>query len=60
MIVVYTRHSLPANRRAALEGAYRRAAAPLTASIHCLAYELAPCSEVADGSFLRIEWDLLE
>ena len=60
MIVEYIRYTVPAERRDAFERGYGAAQAPLAASPHCLAYELARCVEDPTQYVLRIEWDSAE
>lgn len=57
MIVEYTRYKIDESRHATFESDYKRAAASLEASSHCLAYELSHCKEDANYYVLRIEWD---
>ena len=56
MIVEYTRYRIPQDRRESFVGAYEQAAGYLSASQHCLAYELSHCVEEQDRYILRIEW----
>jgi hemoglobin len=56
MVVEYTRYRISEERRASFVQAYQKAAAYLTASVHCLAYELSQCVEEQDRYVLRIEW----
>lgn len=60
MIVEYIRYTIPEDRRGTFEGGYGDAQAALTASPHCLAYELARCAEDPSQYVLRIEWDSAE
>jgi truncated hemoglobin YjbI/quinol monooxygenase YgiN len=60
MIVEYVRYSIPAEHRVAFEHAYADAATALDASPHCLAYDLAACTEDPTQYVLRIEWDSAE
>lgn len=58
MILEYIRYKLSAPESGGeFESAYRKAAASLDASPHCLAYELSHCTEEPDRYILRIEWD---
>lgn len=57
MILEYTRYKIDEKRREGFEKDYQKAAKPLDASSHCLAYELSHCKEDADHYILRIEWD---
>jgi quinol monooxygenase YgiN len=57
MIVEYTRYKIDESRRGAFEKDYQKAGESLTASSHCLAYELSRCAEDPDHYTLRIEWD---
>ena len=56
MIVEYTRYRIPPDRREAFVGAYQQAAGYLSASPHCLSYELSHCVEDHEHYILRIEW----
>jgi quinol monooxygenase YgiN len=60
MIVEYTRYRIPQDRREAFLKAYEQAASYLSASPHCLAYELSHCVEDRDRYTLRIEWHSAE
>ena len=60
MIVEYVRYSIADADAESFEDAYRRAAASLDASPHCLRYELARCVDDPTQFVLRIEWDSLE
>ena len=57
MIVEYTRYKIDEQRRGTFEKAYEKAVEPLSASSHCLAYELSHCTEAPEYYVLRIEWD---
>jgi len=57
MIVEYARYRIPQDRREAFVNAYEEAASYLTASPHCLSYELSHCVEEQDRYILRIEWN---
>lgn len=57
MIVEYIRYTVDDGRSAAFEDAYRQAAEPLSASPHCLSYELSRCTDEPSSYILRIEWD---
>lgn len=57
MIVEYIRYSIDEGRREAFETDYALAATSLSASEHCLGYELAVCVEQRTEYVLRIEWD---
>lgn len=57
MVVEYTRYKIDEPRRSAFEKAYASAGASLSASKHCLAYELSHCKESPEHYVLRIEWD---
>ena len=57
MIAEYIRYQLPSDQTEALEQAYQRAGVPLNESQHCLAYELARCTDDPNVYILRIEWD---
>jgi quinol monooxygenase YgiN len=56
VIVEYTRYKIDPEHRNAFADAYQKAAEPLQASEHCLAYELTQCIEGPDHHILRIEW----
>ena len=60
MIVEYTRYRIPQDRCEAFLKAYEQAASYLSASPHCLAYELSHCVEERDRYTLRIEWKSAE
>lgn len=57
MIVEYTRYKIDEKRRGLFERAYEKAGEALSASTHCLRYELSHCTEDIDQYILRIEWD---
>ncbi|MEQ1472874.1 MAG: antibiotic biosynthesis monooxygenase family protein [Candidatus Acidiferrum sp.] len=57
MIVEYIRYKIDESRSIAFEKSYGKAGESLTASSHCLAYELTRCTEDAQQYILRIEWD---
>lgn len=57
MIVEYTRYKINEKRRALFERVYEKAGEALSASSHCLRYELSHCVEDPDHYILRIEWD---
>jgi quinol monooxygenase YgiN len=58
MIVEYIRYEV--EDADALVRAYEAARRSLDASSHCLAYELARCTEEPSSLILRIEWDSSE
>jgi hemoglobin len=60
VVVEYIRYTIGADEREAFEAAYARAAGPLAASPHCLAFELSRGVEEPEHYILRIEWDSLE
>jgi quinol monooxygenase YgiN len=60
MVVEYIRYTIAAEEREAFEAAYARAGAPLSASSHCLSFELSHGVEEPEHYILRIEWDSLE
>ena len=60
MIVEYVRYELPAGRRAAFEAAYGRVGSILSASPHCLGWELRRCVEEPAHYVVRIEWDSID
>lgn len=55
MIVEYIRYET--KDPTAFTSAYERAREALDVSTHCLAYELARCTEDPKSFILRIEWD---
>lgn len=57
MIVEYIRYKIDEGRSTVFEKAYEQASKSLTASNHCLAYELSRCTEDSKQYILRIEWD---
>lgn len=57
MMVEYTRYEIDEKRRRTFEEDYMKAGKFLEASNHCVAYELAHCTEDAYHYRLRIEWD---
>jgi quinol monooxygenase YgiN len=57
MVVEYTRYRIDAARRQAFETAYEAACNALSASPHCLAYELSHAKEEPSQYVLRIERD---
>jgi len=59
MIIEYIRYSVPALRHGEFVEAYRAASDELSASPHCLAYELSRCHEQPDLYVMRIEWNSL-
>jgi quinol monooxygenase YgiN len=60
MIVEYIRYHVAEEQGPALEQAYTRASEALRQSPHCLAYELARCTEEPASYILRIQWDSVE
>ena len=60
MIVEYTRYRVPPDRHELFVNAYEAAADYLSASAHCLAFELSHCVEDHDRYVLRIEWQSTE
>jgi quinol monooxygenase YgiN len=67
MIVEYIRYAIKTHATdshedtfGAFEAAYRKAAAALDASPHCLGYELSRCVEEPWRYTLRIEWDSID
>jgi quinol monooxygenase YgiN len=58
MIVEYIRYEIADAE--SFERAYEAARAALDASPHCLAYELARCTEEPAFFTLRIEWDSVD
>lgn len=57
MIVEYIRYQLTNHTADELIEAYAKAARHLSASPHCLSYELSRCEEDPASVTLRIEWD---
>jgi len=58
MVIEYIRYHIEdASRREPFEAAYGQAAGALTASPHCLGFELSRCEEDSAWYMLRIEWD---
>jgi len=60
MTIEYIRYSIDEGRSDAFQNAYAEAEAALTASPHCLGYELSRCVEDPTSHILRIEWDSLD
>jgi quinol monooxygenase YgiN len=60
MIVEYIRYTVPPERAAEFEQAYRRAGEILDADEHCLRYEVARGVEEPEHFVVRIEWDSVE
>lgn len=60
MIVEYIRYRVPASQHDSFLAAYRSAGSELTASPHCLRYEIAQGVEEPDNFIVRIEWDSIE
>ena len=61
MIVEYIRYRIDDEpRRAALEVAYEKGGASLSASPHCLRFEVSRCEEDPAWYVVRIEWDSIE
>jgi heme-degrading monooxygenase HmoA len=54
------RYTIAAGQEAAFEGAYAEAGAHLTASPHCLGYQITRCLEEPQRYIVRIEWDSLD
>jgi quinol monooxygenase YgiN len=57
MIVEYIRYTIESERNKEFENAYEKAETSLTASPHCVHYELSRCVEEPKNYILRIEWD---
>lgn len=57
VIVEYVRYAIASGHQAEFEEAYARAQEVLMASPHCVAYELARCTDAPTDYVLRIEWD---
>ena len=60
MIIEYIRYRIAPERADELEAAYRRAAAFVDSSPHCLRYEFARCTDEPGAVVVRIEWDSAE
>ena len=60
MILEYIRYQIPEAQCADFEESYGRAQEALQNSPHCLAYDLARCTEAPEHYILRIEWDSLD
>jgi quinol monooxygenase YgiN len=60
MTIEYIRYAIDEARTDAFQSAYAEAEAALTASPHCLGYELSRCVEDPTSHILRIEWDSLD
>ena len=60
MIVEYIRYDIPSEQQPAFLAAWRAATEELAASVECLAYELARCTEQPTLHVVRIEWTSLE
>lgn len=60
MIVEYIRYKIFDETRSAFESVYESAQVSLSASLHCLRYELSKCVEEPEHCILRIEWTSLE
>lgn len=60
MIVEYVRYQLSPEDRADFEATYRQVGPLLTASPHCLRWELRKSVEQPADYVVRIEWDTLE
>jgi quinol monooxygenase YgiN len=57
MIVEYIRYKIENERHKEFEDAYEKAEKSLTASPHCLQYELSHSVEEPKSYIIRIEWD---
>ena len=60
MIVEYIRYEVPPAQRDEFLAAYRSAGEQLTASKHCVRYEVSEGVEEPSHFVVRIEWDSLE
>lgn len=60
MVLEYIRYTVPEERSAEFEDAYRRAAAVLDADSHCLGYEVSRGVEEPEHFVVRIQWDSVE
>ncbi|WP_433248851.1 antibiotic biosynthesis monooxygenase family protein [Streptosporangium sp. CA-135522] len=60
MVVEYIRYTVPAERSADFEQAYKAASGVLDEDPHCLAYEIAQGVEEPEHYTVRIEWDSVE
>ncbi len=60
MIVEYIRYTIPDPQAPGFEKSYAEAGKSLTASKHCLSYELSRCLDDPSIYILRIEWDSVQ
>ena len=60
MVIEYIRYRIAEEQAPAFLQAYRQAQHSLTASAHCLGFELSQCLEEPTRYVLRIEWDSME
>ena len=60
MVIECIRYRVDVARSEAFEGAYAEGGRSLTASSHCLAYEVGRGVEDPDSYIVRIEWDSVE
>lgn len=60
MVIEYIRYRIPEEQAPAFLEAYRQAQHSLTASAHCLGFELSQCVEEPARYVLRIEWDSMD
>lgn len=60
MVIEYIRYDVPEEQRAAFVAAYDSAATELSASPHCLRYEISQGVEEPQHFVVRIEWDSVE
>jgi quinol monooxygenase YgiN len=60
MVVEYIRYEVPAAQQETFLGAYRAAAAELSAAPECLHYEIAQGVEEPNNFVVRIEWQSQE
>jgi quinol monooxygenase YgiN len=60
VVTEYIRYLIPDGQAEAFTRAYTEAQRPLSASPHCLAYDLQRCVEEPGRFVLRITWDSLD
>lgn len=60
MVIEYIRYTVPTERAAEFEQAYKQASAVLDDSPHCLGYEISRGVEEPEHFVVRIEWDSVD
>jgi quinol monooxygenase YgiN len=60
MIVEYLRYTVPEQEAKSFERAYAQAAAPLLASLNCMGYDVARCTDEPASYIVRIHWNSAE